>query len=88
MKATKNHTYTTHTFDVEDGPLEETTPGRLTHGKFKVEYMAVTYHDGVLFSVYLKGQRLTVKGGLGKTPAARTYYTSGYPEWVKEYITG
>jgi hypothetical protein len=88
MDVRKTHTYVSHTYHVEDGPVEDTEPGYLTQGKFVVDYMSLTYHDGVLFKVYLKGPGIKTDGSLGKNVRARTYFGGGYPAWVKDYITG
>lgn len=85
MDIKKLHTYVSHTYHIDDGPVVDTQPGYLTQGKFKADYFSVTYHDGVLEKVYIKGPQITVKGVLGKSTRARTYF-GDFPDWVIEHI--
>jgi hypothetical protein len=86
MKITKNHTYTTDVYDVEDGPVEDTEPGYLTQGKFKADFLSVSYMDGELEKVHLKGPGLKANGGLGKSSRSRTYFRSQIPQWVIDFL--
>lgn len=85
MRIRKDHTYTTDVYHVEDGPVEETAAGYLSQGRFRVNFLSVTYQDGVLSKVYLKGKHIRSDGLYGKTTRARTYF-SEYPEWVTDYL--
>lgn len=85
MKIRKDHTYITDVYSVEDGPVEDTAPGHLTQGRFKVNYMSVSSINGEIQQVYLKGPGLKADGSLGKTTRARTFF-GDYPHWVTDYL--
>lgn len=84
MEIRKEHTVITDTYSVIDGPVEDTEQRRVP-GLFKVEALSVSYLDGKLDKVYVKGPTLTVDGRLGKTPSARTFFEN-YPAWVLEFL--
>lgn len=85
MNIIKSHTYTTDVYRVENGPTAETAPGHLTQGMFKVDYLAVSYLNGELEKVYLKGKRLKADGEPGKTMGSRTFFGS-FPHWVVDFL--
>lgn len=85
MRIRKSHTTTTTVYRVEDGPVEETAPGHLTQGLFKVDYLAVSYLEDELHKVYLKGQRLKADGTPGKTSGSRVFF-GDYPHWVTDFL--
>lgn len=85
MRIRKDHTLTTDVYVVEDGPVEDTEPGHLTQGRFKVEYLSVTYLEGELEKVYVKGPGYMANGQLGKSTRVRTY-TSDFPYWVIDFL--
>lgn len=86
MKFIKGHRSVTQTYTVVDGPVMETAPGRLTQGKFKVDYLAVTWIDNKVQMVYVKGQGLKTDGNLGKYPRTRKLFGSDIPDWVGEVL--
>lgn len=85
MRIRKQHTYVTEVYDVEDGPVEETQPGYLSQGQFRVDYLAVTSMDGGLQKIYIKGKHIKADGEYGKTTRARTYF-SEFPYWVVDFL--
>jgi hypothetical protein len=85
-KFIKGHRSITQTYTVVDGPVVETEPGHLTQGKFKVDYLAVSWMDGEVQSVYLKGQGLKADGSLGKYARSRRLVGSHIPDWVEELL--
>lgn len=86
MKFIKGHRSTTQTYTIVDGPVMETAPGHLTQGKFKVDYLAVSWMDNEVQRVYVKGPGLKVDGSLGKYVRARTFFGSDIPDWVNEIL--
>lgn len=87
MKFHKDHTSTTDVYSVEDGPVEETAPGHLTRVRFMVEFMSVTYTDGELERVYVKGKQIKSDGQLGKSTHARSFFKE-IPQWVTDFLNG
>jgi hypothetical protein len=63
----------------------EDTAARRVPGRFKVEFMSVSYLDGELKKVYIKGPTLKADGSLGKTSSAVTFFRD-YPAWVLDYL--
>jgi hypothetical protein len=86
MRFIKGHRSVTQTYTVVDGPLAETEPGRLTQGKFKVDYLAISWMDGEVQMVYLKGPGLKADGSLGKYDRSRKLFGSEIPDWVDELL--
>lgn len=84
MEIHKEQTVVTDSYGVIDGPVEDTSPRRVP-GKFKVEYLSVSYTDGILGRVYVYGPTLTVDGQLGKSRSARSFY-GDYPQWVLDFL--
>lgn len=86
MKFIKGHRSCTQTYTVVDGPLMETAPGHLSQGKFKVDYLAVSWVDNEVHRVYIKGPGLKVDGSPGKYVRARTLFGADIPDWVDEVL--
>lgn len=86
MEFIKGHRSCTQTYTVVDGPVMETEPGHLTQGKFKVDYLAVTWIDNDVQRVYVRGPGLKADGSLGKYFRARTLSGSDIPDWVDEVL--
>lgn len=86
MRFTKGHRSTTQTYTIVDGPVMETAPGHLTQGKFKVDYLAVSWLDNEVQMVYVKGQGLKADGTLGKYVRARKLFGPDIPVWVNEIL--
>jgi hypothetical protein len=84
MDIRKAYRSVTDAYIVIDGPVEDTASRRVP-GRFKVEFLSVTYLDGELRQVYLKGRTLTKDGRLGKTSSAVTLF-GDYPAWVLDYL--
>jgi hypothetical protein len=85
-KFIKGHRRTTQTYTVVDGPVMETEPGHLTQGKFKVDYLAVSWVDNDVQMVYVKGPGLKADGTLGKYVRSRKLFGSDIPDWVDEVL--
>lgn len=86
MKATLNYTRTTKFFTVEDGPIIETSPNRLRQGRFKIETLSLTYHEGKITNVFVRGKNVLPDGVTGKLYHDRTLLTSEFPDWLVEFI--
>ena len=86
MKFIKGHRSATQTYTVVDGPVMETAPGHLTQGKFKVDYLAVSWMDNEVQMVYVKGQGLKADGSLGKYSRTRKLFGTDIPDWVDEVL--
>lgn len=86
MRFIKGHRSTTQTYTIVDGPVMETAPGHLTQGKFKVDYLAVSWMDNDVQMVYVKGPGLKADGTLGKYVRARKLFGADIPGWVEELL--
>lgn len=86
MQFIKGHRSTIQTYTVVDGPVMDTEPGHRTQGKFKVDYLAVTWMENEVQRVYVKGQGLKADGTPGKYVRARTLFGSDIPDWVDEVL--
>ena len=86
MEFIKGHRSCTQTYTVVDGPVMETEPGHLTQGKFKVDYLAVSWTDNDVQMVYVKGPGLKADGSLGKYARTRRLFGSDIPDWVDEVL--
>jgi hypothetical protein len=86
MEFIKGHRSVTQTYTVVDGPVVETAPGHLTQGKFKVDYLAISWQDSEVQMVYLKGPGLKADGSLGKYDRSRKLFGSDIPDWLDELL--
>jgi hypothetical protein len=86
MKFIKGHRSATQTYTVVDGPVMETEPGHRTQGKFKVDYLAVSWVEDEVQMVYIKGPGLKSDGKLGKYVRSRKLFGSDIPDWAAEVL--
>jgi len=72
----------TQTYTVVDGPVVDMDPNRLSKGRFRVEMVTVSWIDGNVTRVFVRGQAVLKDGSDGKYKHDRSYYGSDIPDWL------
>lgn len=83
MKLIKTFRTVTQGYDVQDGPIIGTDPNRLSKGRFKVEQMTVSWVNGEINRIFVRGQSVRADGQFGKWRHDRNLLPSTLPEELK-----
>jgi hypothetical protein len=87
MKFIKQHRTVTQWYTVEDGPIMDSDPRRLSARRFKVERVSVSWMDGEVQRVFVHGQAVLADGSMGKLYHDRTLLGgTDLPEWLHEVL--
>lgn len=86
MQFIKGHRTATQWYTVVDGPIMDTDPRRLSQGRFKVESLSVSWMDGDVSRVFMRGQSVLGDGRKGKVQRDRTLLASELPDWMDELL--
>ncbi len=82
----KEHRHVTQWYTVVDGPVMETSPFRLSANRFKVDRISITWTDGEVSRVFMRGQAVLADGRKGKLFHDRTLTASELPDWMDEFL--
>lgn len=86
MEFIKESRMVTQRYTVVDGPIVDTDPRRLAKGRFRVEVLTISWLDGAVGRVFVRGQAVLADGRKGKLKHDRDFYGSDIPDWVDELL--
>ena len=86
MEFIKGSRSVTQTYTVVDGPVVDTDPSRISKGRFRVEMVTVSWINGNVTRVFVRGQSVLKDGSDGKYKHDRSYYGWHIPEWLDEVL--